>query len=312
MKKLGLLICLLIALSGVMSGCGKDNDGEETIKAAEEEYLLYYLNPEKTRLTPKAVFFDKKKSVEEQVKSMLTKLTESRTTASYKTILPDMVILQSYTLNDNRTITLDLSTTYYEADTAAQVLCRAAFVKSLTQIPEIDAVEFTIDTQPMMDRDSLVGSLTADVFVDNNTKDESDLVQTVTIYFTNVTGEYLEPIQIPINVGTNVSAEQLVIEELLSGTDERGYYNTMPKGTKLLSVSTKDGICYVDFSEEFETPNNNVKDQTVIYSVVNSLCELSTVSRVAFTINGEQRELYNGHIPFDQIFERNLDIVNQE
>ena len=37
----------------------------------------------------------------------------------------------------------------------------------------------------------------------------------------------------------------------MKGTDEKGYYNTIPEGTKLLSVSTKDGVCYVDFNKEF-------------------------------------------------------------
>lgn len=310
MKRIVSCLVFLLLLFSMLSGCGETK--EEVVKAAKNEYILYYLSSDSMSFVPKAAHFDKKKSTEEQIKTMLTKLTELHNETDYRTVLPDYVILQKYTLGDNHVITLDFSATYYETAVSSQVLCRAAFVKSLVQIPGVDAVEFTVDTQPMVDGNSLVGALTPDAFVDSDTKDDSNMVQNLTIYFTDVTGEKLEPLQIPVNLGTNASAEELVIRELIKGTDEKGYYNTMPKGTKLFSVSTQDGICYVDLNEDFLKVPKSVKDQVVIYSIVNSLCELSTVSKVAFTIEGETKKLYNGNVPFDQLFERNLDLVDTE
>lgn len=84
---------------------------------------------------------------------------------------------------------------------------------------------------------------------------------------------------------------------------------TIPDGTELLNVSTKDGICYVDFNEKFMDKMEGIKDEVVIYSVVNSLVELSTINKVQFTINGEIKKNYREGISFDGLFERNLDLV---
>lgn len=301
--------CMVLILGILLSGCSSKKK-ESEVKAESDEYLLYYVSIDSTKLVPQAAYFDKSNPVEEQADEMIERLTKVNDTIQFKTVLPERVKIQDYNVNDNGSMTIDLSVTYYDALTSTQVLCKAALAKSLTQIEGIDMIDFTVDAQPMMDGDAAVGALTADSFIDSNASHDRNQVQDITIYYTNVSGDLLEPIQIPVNLGTNVSAEQLVIEQLIKGTDEKGYYSTIPKGTELLSVSTKDGVCYVDFNEEFMKMGKNVKDQIVLYSVVNSLCELSTVSKVAFTIEGEQRDLYNGNIPFNQLFERNLDIVD--
>ncbi|MDE5779581.1 MAG: GerMN domain-containing protein, partial [Lachnospiraceae bacterium] len=48
------------------------------------------------------------------------------------------------------------------------------------------------------------------------------------------------------------------------------------------------------------------------YAIVNSLCELPTVSKVQFLKNGEKMHFYRATMPFDGIFERNLDLIEQE
>lgn len=225
----------------------------------------------------------------------------------------------------SETVSITLSVNFRDAVPAAKILCKAAIVKSLTQINGVDAVSFVIDV-PEVDWDTVntegtgaiapvdgsqsVETYTADSFVGDVINTDDHQVQDVKIYFTTVSGDRLQAISIPINMSSNVSPEQQVIEELISGTNEKGYYPTIPAGTSLVSVSTKDGVCYVDFTEDFMKLDTNVMDQIVLYSVVNSLCELPTVNKVAFTIQGEQQELYNGNIEFNKMFEHNLDLVD--
>ncbi len=310
-KKTALLLLILSMIFTGVTGCESKED-DKKITLSDNEYMLYYVSIDSTRLVQKALYFDKDEELEKQVQSMLEHLTEDSSDNEYKSVLPERVVLQDYSIQENGLITLDLSGSYYEAEASTQVLCKAAFVKSLTQIAGISMVDFTVDSQPMMNKEVLEGALISDVFIDSDNGKDSNQVQDVTIYFANVTKDLLEPIRIPINASGNVSAEQLVMERLIAGTDERGYYNTIPSGTKLLSVSTKDGVCYVDLSSEFLKVPKGMKDQTVIYSVVNSLCELATVNKVSFTIEGKQIERYNGNIPFNQLFERNLDLVDNE
>ncbi|HBZ63279.1 MAG TPA: hypothetical protein DEO89_01415, partial [Lachnospiraceae bacterium] len=53
----------------------------------------------------------------------------------------------------------------------------------------------------------------------------------------------------------------------------------------------------------------DVSSGVVVYSIVNTLCELSDVSKVQFTIDGEQQETYGDIKNFTGSFERNLDMV---
>ena len=79
----------------------------------------------------------------------------------------------------------------------------------------------------------------------------------------------------------------------------------------ILSVTAKDRVCYVDLSEEFLTPMNNVTSQTVLYSIVNSLTELPGISKVQILINGETNLTYQESVRFETIFERNLDLIEE-
>ena len=83
---------------------------------------------------------------------------------------------------------------------------------------------------------------------------------------------------------------------LLNGPQEKGYKDTIPKGTKVNSVVTKEGICYIDLSSEFLTQQEGVSPEVVIYSVVNSLAELPTVNKVQFTVNGEKVKVGEANI----------------
>lgn len=67
---------------------------------------------------------------------------------------------------------------------------------------------------------------------------------------------------------------------------------------------TKDGICYVNLDESFLTVVNNVSTDVAVYSIVNSLVELSNINKVQILINGEVPESFQ-----TTTFERNLDIV---
>ena len=69
------------------------------------------------------------------------------------------------------------------------------------------------------------------------------------------------------------------------------FRSTVPGGTRLNSIMIRDNVCYVDFSKEFMNVQAEVNSEIVIYSIVNTLCELSDVNKVQFTIDGEQREV---------------------
>ncbi|MEG2377911.1 MAG: GerMN domain-containing protein [Clostridia bacterium] len=63
----------------------------------------------------------------------------------------------------------------------------------------------------------------------------------------------------------------------------------MPKGTRLLSVGTQDGICSLNLSSEFVKNHNSDKqhERLLLESIVRSLLESKSTTQVRITINGE-------------------------
>lgn len=113
-----------------------------------------------------------------------------------------------------------------------------------------------------------------------------------------------------------VPLARLLVEQLLEGPEELTDVNTselrqtIPDGTTLNSLTIRDNVCYLDFSKEFDNVQAEVKSEIVIYSIVNTLCELSDVNKVQFMIDGEQQETYGDTKDFNVPFERNLDLVS--
>lgn len=118
--------------------------------------------------------------------------------------------------------------------------------------------------------------------------------------------------KVNVTGSSNISVEKLVVESLIRGpvsgdTD----YPTLPPGTKILSISTKDGICYVNLNDGFLEQGYNVTEAVTIYSIVDSLTELSGISKVQILVNGETDLVYKESMRLDTIYERNLDIIEQ-
>jgi germination protein M len=135
---------------------------------------------------------------------------------------------------------------------------------------------------------------------------------TIVLYFANEDGTALKEYHRTVEITNNTSLARLVVESLIAGPEEEGYLPTISQQTTIQNISVKDSICYVDLSDEFYDVNNTLKNDIIVYSVVNSLSELPTISKVQFLKNGEKLEYFRGTMPFDGIFERNLNLIEQE
>ena len=93
-----------------------------------------------------------------------------------------------------------------------------------------------------------------------------------------------------------------------SGSDLK---ETIPKGTKLLSVSIKDGICYLNFDEGLRKIVSGVTPEVVIYSIVNSVIESGAVNKVQISINGDSNIMYQESISLSEPLSRNLDLLEE-
>ena len=194
-----------------------------------------------------------------------------------------------------------------------EIMCRAAVVKTLTQIEGVEFVGFYINDQPLMDASrNTINLMSSSSFVDS-AGDTKDLQQQfLTLYFTDESGSSLIETEKTVVCSTGIAMEQLVVDQLLAGVDADGVYDTLPRNAKALSVTVKNGICYVNFDSAFADDALNVSEYIPIYSVVNSLTELPNISRVQISINGVSNIKFRDSISLEQPLERNMDYVKNQ
>ncbi len=195
-----------------------------------------------------------------------------------------------------------------------EILSRAAIVRTLTQIEGVETVVFYINEQPLMDAlNQPVGQMKASDFIDDLGGDINDYQKTVlTLYYTNEQGNKLMECKRELVYNNAVSMERLVMEQLIKGPTEDGMYPVLPSDTKLLTISTREGVCYVNLDASFLTGSVNTNEVVPIYAIVNSLVELPAVNKVQIAINGETTRRYRELVSLDTLFERNLDIIMEE
>ena len=248
-------------------------------------------------------------TTEEQLQEVLTILATPPQKLEYQVPLSQGFTVLDTKLTDNHLV-LNFSGEYKQLHSMMEILVRASLVKSLTQIEGIDSVELHINGEPLKDSlDKVVGSMTADIFIDNAGEEISTYEKvTVRLYFTNETGDALVAVDRSKAYNSNISLDKFVVEELLKGPESTtpGVYPTINPYTKLISTLVKDNICYVNFDSTFLKQVYSVNAEIVIYSIVNSLCELSGIDRVQIFVDGSSEVLFRELIPLTTTFSKDL------
>jgi len=295
---------LLVVVILLLCGC-------QSKKKSDEGYKIYYLNSEKTKISAKEYDTDET-DTEKLVTEFLKALSTDPENVEYRKPIPNDVELLKTKLDGNQ-LSIWFDTDYYSMDAAAEVLCRAAVVKTVIQIPDIGCVSIFVGDSPLVDaKNNVVGLMTAESFVENPGKQINSLQEaTITLYFSNKDGDKLITETQNVHYSSNISMEKLIVEHLLEGPKGGKGKAAIPSGTKLISASTVDGVCYVNFDEGFMNQDYEVQEQIVIYSIADSLSELSTVSKVQISVNGSTKGVYRDSFKLNKIYERNLDYVEK-
>lgn len=302
MKRYCILLCFLVLWS--LTGCQKAKEpGEQG-----EGYQIYYLNSGMTKLVPqlyKTEITEPAKLVDELMAQFISVPAD----IDCQSALPEKISYQRSKL-DNMVLYLYFDSSYNSMKAPREVLCRAALVKTLTQISGVDFVSIYAGEQPLIDSvGNPVGVLSATDFIENisdvNAYEKSELI----LYFADETGEKLLTERREVVHNINISLEKLVLQELINGPSAPGYFPTLPKDLKLLNVSVNEGVCYINFDSTFLTSTADVKDYIPIYSITNSLSELATISKVQISVNGSLDVTYRDNISLNALFERNLDYI---
>lgn len=310
MKRRFLCIVLLLCFCFFFVSCSNERKLEE----GEKEYQIYYLDKDETNISCET-YITEEEDVLLLIDAFLEQLKAAPTDTQLRATIVDTMEFVDYQLAEGQ-VSVNFGNGYMQLNRSAEVLTRAAIVRTLCQIEGVECVSFTVSGEPLLNQSGVpVGIMNAEQFVEN-TGDEINTYEKVvlTLYYANKDGKKLKSIQRTEIYNSNIALEKLVVDKLIAGPaqEEEGVYATINPNTKALSVTAKDGVCYVNLSEEFQTQLFNVTAEVTVYSLVNSLIELSSINKVQLSVDGETKIIYKESIPLDKPLERNFDLVIQK
>ncbi|MCD7746509.1 MAG: GerMN domain-containing protein [Lachnospiraceae bacterium] len=296
-----------VAMLLLVGGCGRQEQSSS--------YTIYYVNVSGTSLyevsyVPSAETFD------EMVTELIGKMEETATDAGYISAIPETVEFQGYERGIDA-LRLDFSGEYYDLSNTEEVLLRAAVVKTICQIPGVTKIMITVDSEQLVDANGeAIAAMDAESFID--TKDggiNSYQTASLVLYFPNQDGTELKKEVRNVDYSSNMVLERVIVEQLIAGSEYSDRRAIFASSVEILDVSTKNGICTIDFSEEFnQTPSENAGSaEAALYAIVDSICETSdSVDGVKFTVEGSSNVLFRDEIDLGSVFILNQSIIETE
>lgn len=303
MKKIIRMLVLMLLIC-VLTSCKNDTPDE----ISDDKYNIFYLDADGITLVTEeyeARIIDNNKLATDLLNKMYAPESDDHFTVFKKNFDVDKITI------DEKVVYVYMAESYYEMNDVEEVLVRSALVKTLSQIEGVEYVSFYINEQPFVnDMGNVVGLMSAGDYIDNTDESLNTLQWAeLPLYYSDSSGQNLICEQKQIAYSGNSSIERAVIENLIDGPDSKGAKSALPKNMKVLGVSTKDGICYVNLDASFLTAMVDVSADVTIYSIVNSLCEIDNIKQVQILVNGSFEETFMDKYPLTTLFERNLNLV---
>ena len=253
---------------------------------------IYYVETDTKLVKPESVTVNGSDE-KEILTEILADIKSTPKTETLYCAIPENVKFNS-AIVEGRTIKIDFSSEFNDMSQRDKMLCIACVTWTLTELDFVDDVMFGVNgekitysngkTLATLDRESVV--------IDNDISSQPINYETVVLYFGNgrKNGFVTEVRQIQVN--PNQPIERYIVEELIKGTEQGNASSILPSDLKIRDIKTTDGVCYVDLSNEFINKMGTLPNDRfcAVYGIVNSLCELETVNKVQFLVEGERLE----------------------
>lgn len=305
--KVCFLLGLMLLPAVLLAGCRKEEPQGTPVD-------ISYLNKSETKLVTEKHYLTSTQT-KDMIVEVLTLLCSVPDNKELKATLTSGINVITYSY-DGEQVIVSLGEKYKELSRTTEVLTRAALVRSLTNIPDVHYVMLTVNGESLTDSSgNAIGVMTSDMFVNNAGAQVEAVESTVTLrlYFANEEGDGLVAVnrELAHNADiSNVPMEKLVVEQLISGPANDETYPTISPDTKLVNITVRDYICYLTFDSAMLTAVNNVTTDVTVYSIVNSLAELSNINKVQISIDGNKDGKFRDKYEASTVFERNLSLID--
>ena len=276
-KRIVAVCVLALIISLFSSGC---------TPVGGDGYMVYYIDSNGTGLRPVRSRVEKKEP-DMMVREFLDLLSDNIEDRDYYAPITGELTVEKYSLSENR-LTIFFSLEYRELTPSAEALLRAAVVQTMQQIDGVDEVSFYVGEDPATDSMGVpIGPMTADSFIYDYGMAQSQSEETeLLLYYATDDGNSLKEVSRRVHYSISQTLEQVVMQYLAESPGKEGLMSAIPEGTKVLSVVTSEGTCFLTLDSAFlNLPEGESRDVS-IYSIVNSLCALDTVDRVQIILEG--------------------------
>ena len=278
--------------------------------AHTQEYEVCFLNKTKDGLTSEKRQTDKEGQA--LYRELLQQLIDGpKDTENHKRAINENTKILSVLTDDNNTTTVNFSKEFESANSSQTLLAAYTVAKTLTQLSDTQQVVVQVEGKEIRNNSGEPEGPIAneDIVVGTGAGEEREL--SVVLYFYNQDASYLEKETRRVRASSNETLEKYVVEGLIAGPKDSKLSATLNKDSKLVSIQTKDGICFVNFTGDFVSQNtgSSAQETGAIYSIVNSLTELDEVNRVQFLIDGKKTDSF-GSFAFNEPFERDESLID--
>lgn len=304
------LFLVLTFVATMLLGCSFSQ--KESDELLDGEIYLYYVGRDDASIGTVKYRPENSSDIGLLTDEVIAQLSSNPDDTTLQAILGVKAMLSGYELISSQLV-MNFDASYFELEKGIEVLFRASLVKTMCQLDGIESVVFSVESQPLSDMSGKpYGSMMADSFIDNTGSEMDAYDRTeLTLYFANKKGDALVADKIIAAYPTNTSMERLVLEKLLAGPKNPDLRATLSEERKINSVVVKDGTCYVNLSEASVDLTGAVDEQVSLYSIVNSLTELTSINKVQISIDGDIGRTFRGGMPLGTSYERNLDIIEE-
>ena len=274
------LLSVIILLSGCTFMGGRDASLDDTAS-------IYYIEGNGSALV-EAVVTLPDSSKKAQVKYLIEQLLNPP--KGKLSPLCDGTELNSVTIKDEIAV-VDFSDEFEDFDELRNALAPAAVAKTLCSLEFISGVSILVDGAEAMGSDGKPLGVIMESDVVGEGKAENTKAKVV-LYFANDMGDGLSSENREVEIAAAGTVEKAIVEELIKGPKNAGSIGIIPAETKVISVETKNNVCFVNLSKDFvnKYQGGTAGETLTVYSIVNSLTELGTIDSVQFLIEGEKRE----------------------
>ena len=305
MRRIGCIFLSVLTGIALLSGCGGKKESEVT-----GNYICY-MNIEETTLVKKEYTIPEG-SLDDQIGAMLSAMQEKTDSDDDKSVCPKGLSVEGCEAEDTK-LELYFGSDYYSMTVDEEVLFRAAIVQSLGQLDGIDYIAFYVDKKPLEDIEGqVVGYMRPDDFVHNiGSSLHSNQIGEFILYFADLKDEKLVEDKTSIRYNSNMSKEKVIMEQLLKGPADDEMAAVIPADTKVLGISVKDHICYVNLDEGFLNVTYPVDPNLIVYSIVDSMIANSVANQVQISVNGKTDIKYMDMVDLSKPLEFRRDFIKE-